>query len=490
MLKNPRLVVVNSLATVLVVAFCVALRAGAVPLGVPGEWEWLRVRFRPSTLDLVLAGAGVLLYAGLAALGMRLLSSGATKAREVFAVCALVPAALFAQVAALSGAPVGYGLEKWVLGLHQKGASGYFRVAKAEVGDPWRFLAEYPAWIPRQDALHIGTHPPGLILVPHVLLGFFERNPDVARGVLESAPESLGRAFRVYGRDNRLSRADLATLATIGALTMLACSATVAPLYLLARSTLSAPWAWASAALWPLVPSAILFQPTADTAFTLFATTVLAGAVHLGRLGGLRRGLIAGVCGLVLGIGMQFSLVFLPVGLLVGIVIVADRGSPRHERIQSVLAVGAGFLGVTLAFWAVTKADPFLIWWWNQRHHARFYVEYPRSYRVWVLANPVELAVALGLPVSLWGLIGLGRPGAIPRVSLGTAAVLLLLTLSGKNLSEVARLWLPFMPALVVAAGAAMERAEAGPKTLAATVALLGLQTLALEAAIQVVYPV
>ena len=51
-----------------------------------------------------------------------------------------------------------------------------------------------------------------------------------------------------------------------------------------------------------------------------------------------------------------------------------------------IVATGAGFLLPTLAFWAVTRANPFAIWWWNQRNHARFYVEYPRTYRAWVVA--------------------------------------------------------------------------------------------------------
>ena len=71
-----------------------------------------------------------------------------------------------------------------------------------------------------------------------------------------------------------------------------------------------------------------------------------------------------------------------------------------------------------------------------------------------------------------------------------TLFVLALLTLSGKNLSEVARLWLPMMPPLLVAAGAGFERLEGGARTLASSLALVGLQTLILEATIQVVYPV
>jgi hypothetical protein len=130
-----------------------------------------------------------------------------------------------------------------------------------------------------------------------------------------------------------------------------------------------------------------------------------------------------------------------------------------------------------------------VIWWWNQKNHARFYVEFPRSYRSWLAANPVELVIGLGLPAAVWSCLGLAGKDA-PRVSVAAVVVLTVLTLSGKNLSEVARLWLPMMPALLVAAGLGFERARAGAMTLGATVSLLGAQTLALQAMIQVVYPV
>ena len=110
------------------------------------------------------------------------------------------------------------------------------------------------------------------------------------------------------------------------------------------------------------------------------------------RSGGRR--FVALVAGLVLAVGMQFTLAFLPVGLVVAIVLLVDGGSSRRDRVIAVLTTGLGFLGLTLAVWAVTRANPFVVWWWNQLNHARFYVEYRRSYRAWVVANPIELAVA------------------------------------------------------------------------------------------------
>jgi hypothetical protein len=153
-------------------------------------------------------------------------------------------------------------------------------------------------------------------------------------------------------------------------------------------------------------------------------------------------------------------------------------------------ATGAGFLAVTFGFWLAAGANPFVIWWWNQKNHARFYVEYPRTYRAWLVVNPVELAVGIGLPAAVWGLSAARWPRELPHVSVAALAVLGALTVSGRSLSEVARLWLPFLPALLVVSGFALTRAGGGPKTLAATAALTGLQTLALQAMIQVVYPV
>ena len=462
-----------------------------MPLGVRGEWEWLRLPVEPAAIDVFLAGSGVAIYALITGLGMAALRARATTGREAIAVVLLMAASVIVQAVAHSGAPAGYDLAKWVVALHQKGSSGYFTVAKNEAKNPWRFLEHYPEWIRGQDALHIGTHPPGLIVLEAVLLRTMEGSPGESRFVLGHVPESVDQMFRIFGKVYPMTTADRATLALTGFLTLLACGATVVPLYLLARVSLAAPSAWATAALWPLVPSAILFQPAADTAFPILSTTALALAAHAsGQASKSQRLARAFGSGIVLALGMQFTLAFLPIGLIVAVVLLGDRETSLRERIMATLATGLGFLALTLVVWTLSRANPFVIWWWNQKNHARFYADFPRNYRAWVVVNPIELFVALGIPVSVWACFGLRSPRDLPKVSVATAAVLAFLTLGGRNLSEVARLWLPFMPALLVAAGATMERTESGPKALAATVFLTGVQTLALEAMIQVVYPI
>ena len=78
----------------------------------------------------------------------------------------------------------------------------------------------------------------------------------------------------------------------------------------------------------------------------------------------------------------------------------------------------------------------------------------------------------------------------MPRSAWATIAVLFLLNVAGRNMGEVARLWMLFLPPLLPAAGAGFARLEAEPTVLAISAGLLGFQTLSLQAMIQVVYPV
>ena len=490
MRRNHTPALILGVEAIIVAGCAIALRSKSFPLGVRGEWEWLRVPVSPEPIRLLIAAVGLSLYALLVSLIFRWLSTRATFAREVLSVGFLLVMAVLVQGVAHLGAPVGYGLEKWVVALHQKGSSGYFTIAKAEAYDTPRFLKDYPVWIQKQDALHLGTHPPGLIVLQAFLIHRLEECPPLCRLILDLAPDDVTTMLRVFGSTNPMTATDRATLVLTGELTLLACSTTLVPLYWLARKNLPASMAFATAAFWPLVPSAILFQPTADTAFPLLTT--LGFAFALRALDGSRTRLIGlGIaCGIVLGIGMQLTLAFLAVGLIVALVVLFDREARFSQRVTLLVTIGAAFLGITILSWWVTGANPFLIWWWNQANHARFYTEFPRSYWAWVVANPIELAIGLGLPFALWAVIGLCRPKSLPRLSVATLAVLIFLTIGGRSLSEVGRLWIPFMPALLVATGHGMQCLGAGPRTVGATIALVAVQILVLEATIQVVYPI
>jgi methylthioxylose transferase len=496
-----RLWLILILQAALVILLAVAVKTERLPLGVRREWQWERLK---PTIPipwgwLALASLGAVAYAVFVGLGLRSLRLRATRWAETPWLAALMAAAVAVQIAIPIGAPDEYDLTKWAYVNYLSGSTGYFKVARDQAAQhPWEFLARYPDWIRSQDSLHIGTHPPGLIVAQCILLRTLDQNPALANFLLDHMPPSLAIGFKqLEGIDGRpIRRSERASLYATALLTLLACAGTVVPLYLLARASLPALAAWAAAALWPLVPSANLFQPGADTTYPFLSTSAWALAswavrYQQGRDRPAARALFAAaISGVVMAFGMVFTLAFLPVGLITALIVGLNRSVSLRMRAVLILVIGAGYLAFVLGGWLVTGADPFIVWRWNLHHHARFYHEYPRTYALWLWVNPIELVIATGLPTVVWCLAGLFAPRRVPLSVWATLLVLTLANLTGRNMGEVARLWMLFMPPFLIAAGQGLDRLGGGPVTLGLTVALVGAQTLTLQSMIQVVYPV
>ncbi len=495
-----RLAIILAIQAALVLGLAVGIATGRMPLGIRGEWEWPRlpagVGPLGGTLALAITCIGV--YGGFVALGARRLAVPASRGVESLWLAALFASSISVQLAVLYGAPYGYGLTRWAYVNYLPASTGYFRIARDRAAaDPWRFLREYPEWIRGQDSLHIGTHPPGLIVAQCILLRAMEGNPSLASRLNAAMPETVRVAFRSLpptdGHPVRL--AERASLYATALLTLLACAGTVIPLYLLARQALPARVAWSAAALWPLASAPNLFQPGADTTYPFLSSAAWALAawsvrrLHLRGRGSAGAWITAAASGLVMAFGMVFTLAFLPVGLIVALFVLGERDLKWRDRLSLIAAVGVGFLAFILAGWIATRANPFVVWSWNLHHHARFYDEYPRTYSLWLGANMIELAIAIGLPPVVWFVIGLLKPREVPRIVGISLLVLLLVNLTGRNMGEVARLWMLYIPPFLIAAAVGLERFPPRPIALAATTALIGAQTLALQSLIQVVYP-
>ena len=487
----------------LIVLLAIGLRRHWFPLGVPGEWEWLRVKGWPTLLGFLVSFAAVGIYACFAALGLRDLSrrGEGSRLRELAWVSGLGISAVAAQLFVQAGAADEYDLTKWAYVNYFPSSTGYYKVAREQmVGSPGKFLADYSEWIRSQDSLHIGTHPPGLFVFHWFLARKVGESPRLTSLLTDIMPTATRDGFRQLEMMNRvtISRSDQAALFLAGLITLFASAGTVIPLYLLTRADRGASMSWCAAAFWPLASAAVLFQPDADTAYPLLSTSAMALTCWSARerSRGYLGPLLAFSVGVLLGIGMFCSLVFLAVGLIVALMIAGDARNSIARRVTLILMVGVGFLLMTGAVWLLTGSNPFVIWWWNQHHHARFYDEFPRTYWKWFLANAVEMAIVVGVPTTLWCFVGYGYKVrefielSPTRSSWLTLIILVVLNVVGRNLGEVARLWQPFMPPLLIAASAGLLRLGGGPKTLGASLTLLGIQTIVLQTAIQVVYPV
>jgi hypothetical protein len=439
-----------------------------LPLGVPGEWEWDRIPVVRGDWAAVLLGwlaAGLVggLYLAFTLVGARQLASAARW---------LVPAWLggltlggFAWLWVVQDSPAdpAYGMAKtgWVL--YFRGTEGYFDQARYVMRDVPSYLASYEAVMAQGDVLHLGTHPPGLMLFHRACIDLCDRSPSVRDLLLRTQPASFRQAIDNtqelnLGTSHEISEADRAALWLAALITQALAAGALIPIYLLVRRDHSRSIAWLTAAIWPLVPAVAVFLPKSD------ALLPFVGALFLWLwLEGFRRGRLDLCClaGVILWLSMFVSLAILPVCAAAALVTLWEAVFCDPTERSTVNVRGWGLrLGAAAIGWAIPvvalalffKINLLGVWNWNYHNHAGFYRENVRTYWKWLFANPIEFAFALGAPLALAAVLGFWsqlRAGWRRRAA-GPAwcltAVWALLWLSGKNMGEAARLWLIVMP--------------------------------------------
>jgi hypothetical protein len=469
------------------------IASGTVPKGVPGEWTWNAPATGLTAAELLAATATLVLVLAFSFIGERLLSSRFGRGLTVFA---LFPVAAAVGVGWHLAAPAGYGLAKWPIASYNSGSSGYFTVANEQIDDLGAFMRAYPEWIKTQDVLHIGTHPPGLFVEAELIQAFWRARPEAARAFLRSVPQELSAASRALTGGAAPAPDVQATAISLGIVRWLACALTVWPIYGACRRLgQSGPNSFRVALLWSAVPSAVLFQPASDVAFALLSASAIWLAISPNDGPAWRRRWFEPVVvGGILALGMFLSLVFLAVGLIVAVVVATNPGESLSDKLTRLGLIGLGFLAGTAAWAFCWHTNPASIWLTNQAKHAGFYAQYPRTYLAWLAADAAETAVGLGLPAFVLVLAAFAsalkkrETLSAARVGLSTAVVLVVLAVSGRSLSEVGRLWIPFYPMLLTAI--ACRVSADSPWFFRWVLFWSGVQLVWLQSLVQCVYPI
>lgn len=320
--------------------------------------------------------------------------------------------------------------------------------------------------------LHFGTHPPGFIQFNKLVIGVISRSPKLQNWLLSYQPESVRAGLDVIAKNSvgsatPLTDVDRAALWLLGMLTSIIVMATVVPLFCLVRRTCGRETAWRIVCFWPMIPALAVFYPTSDLSLAFTGTLFLAVWGRAWSRRSWPNGLLAGI---VMSVGMRFSLALLPVAFLAATWTLADclfgespdSFSTRLKQLVTCVAAAlASFAAqVGLAYWTSSLDLP-AVWLQNLRNHANFYEQYSRTYSSWLLVNPIELALAIGTPiflfaVSTWlsGTKGSLRSGrSLASFRLWCLVTLVVLWLSGKNSGEAARLWIFLMPWLLWVCG-------------------------------------
>jgi hypothetical protein len=457
------------------------------PAPYPPEWRWLR---RDAPVEGPLAPA--LATIALLVLLLRASDSGwarkHARAAAALLVAAAVVLAFVFQLALLELEPAG-AFASIVGQTVYRTATSYYTVAVSEdARDPLELVRRYDELLPAflKSAKHASTHPPGPVLLFRGLLAAFDASPRATRRLL--AVTGLEEPNPPRPRSPHALAARATALAG-GLLIALLGAATAWPIAALARHAGSPPLAAARlAALWAVVPGPALMTPMLDqaVAFPVAAATAClaaaataiedrrarAWAIAAGALGGLALWLSYGAA------------VFLAFG---GVAVLALAPDARRSfrTLRSLAALAAGVAAAFFFLPAVVGHRP----WATARtalaiHHEVFTA--PRSYALWLLFDPVDLAVFLGMPLAAIGALATAQAARsatrepADRLRLATAAALAVIVLAGVTRGEVGRIWIPLMPTLLVAALARLD----GPDRKEATAMACGLSVLCLALAL------
>ena len=497
-----------------------------IPLGVPSDdfGTWNRHDYSAdgeaaSLLVNIVAAitiAGV--YVAVAWFGQRGIDSAGRLGRSG-RLLMLVVAGFFMLSALQRCTPVTYGSVKpnWVP--YDKGSAGYFIESVTSDESTAEFLAGYEDELAKGDVLHIGTHPPGLFLINRALLAICEASTGFSELVLQTQPKDMAESFRTVEAGARLApelkQHQRAALWLSVMLTQFAAAAAVVAIYWLIRAAevirirssfnfggfvvnveedmaTSSSTAWMAAALWPLVPSIAVFLPKSDALFPLLFTLVLPvwlTALHR------RSHLLAALTGLMIWANAMLSLAVLPVLAVLFIatlMLFRFHWKDLYQRfaLSCILPLFLSFAACCIVFSEVTGVDLANAWTLNLKNHAGFYDQFHRTRWKWMLINPIELTMSVGVPIMFLAIAGVYRSrkhivarwrrGSIRPVLFQAAiAGWLLLWLSGKNNGEAARLWLFLMPWVLWVASGAFPTDSSGkvdPKHIREWRWLLGLQ--------------
>ena len=428
------------------------------PAPYPPEWQWLR----RAPLDAGPVGSSLAVGAALLAVLLLSTTSWARRAprRAAAIVAAAVGLGFLFQLAVLELEPEG-ALPAVMNQTVYRTATSYHTIAASEdARDPLAFLRQHHELLPalRKAGKHASTHPPGGVLYFRGLLAVFERSPALTRAVLEGAGFD-----EVNPRRSRPQHTPPARAAALvgGLLIGLLCAATAWPIAAFARRAGADPLSAARVALlWALLPGPVLMTPMLDQALCLpvaTATACLAAAMAAPEQARAWR--LAALAGVLGGLAVFVSYgapVFLAFGGCAALALAL--GAPGRFRRAAAVAAIAG--SVTAALWMLPATLGHRPWASLATALAIHRDEYtrPRSYPLWLLFNPLDLALFLGVPVAVaWAVRTVrsavrARREGIDRLRIATGLGLLALLLAGQTRGEVGRIWLPLMPTLLVAA--------------------------------------
>ncbi|MCS6862756.1 MAG: hypothetical protein NZT92_20820 [Abditibacteriales bacterium] len=372
------------------------------------------------------------------------------------------------------------------------------------------FLRTFPER-QRQSDWHGQTHPPGTVLFFYLVNRAVHESPGLAKVLTRLMGWGSGEALSEL-RENvqnhtgvRLNDdTDLVGAAAVGYLLPLVGSVGILPLFLLTRRLFDERTAWAAVLLGLVVPSFNLFFPVVDQVYLVLAIAVVwLLADGLGRQGGDTRRLgnweIA-AAGAVLASGLFMTFAFLALLFLCVLWIGIASYRQRDVGLKWLVLFVVGLLLPLIMLYVLFGLNLLTVL--NIALTAHGGVTERRWRGVWLVGNLIDFFVFIGLPIALLFMVSCWQHfrwqgGGLRRANMNANALLLsylvtllLLNVSGVVRGEVARIWMFLMPVpLVWAARAAVADESRGGLQAGILCSAVWLQTFVLQREVWFVRP-
>jgi len=464
-MKSKTLVISILLCTAIV---CVLTAWKSVPIGIPGEWVW---RYA----DVSMWGRLWAPALAFEALLLLVLVAGRIRRRwqEAALACSLLGAAFAPQVAFCH---VGKGgIQDAATVTMMPAVSGYHACA-VSVSSPALFLRHYASYVADMELtdplMHVCQHPPGPVLYHWVVNRFFELRPSWGEALTRLAEgPSSETIFDTLGMT--LSPVQRAGIWGSAFGLMLSCGLTALLACVLGKRLFGWRAGAFAAVLTALIPSLCLFSPYFDQTYSVFALLTvwlaLKSADTLEHADMKAAAVWAGLAGMAVFAGMFCGTALVVVAgmsALVFAIRIWGQCRPWRQLVRLASAAVVGFSLPLVVLHLGFGCNMLDIWAITVRKHETFYAIYPRSYWKWLGFNLVEFALFAGIPTAVLGASAMARvlrrglADGREQFAICASFVLVMVTLSlaGKNLSEVARLWMFLMPFVAVCAGAECRR--------------------------------
>ncbi|MFH1905531.1 MAG: hypothetical protein ABIK53_08440 [bacterium] len=367
-------------------------------------------------------------------------------------------------------------------------ATGYFNVA-VEIRDISYWLSNFHAFV-EYAPLHARVHPPGNILFFWWIIHIFNSLPTLTDSLLNMVKSTtfnplpvfsvIGDAFGHFFSDAEKAASVFLSLS----LPFLKC-AVIIPMYYLGKLIYGKKTALVAVCFYAVIPALNLFTPGMDQTYTLVSVL----SFYLFCLSIKKNNIwFTLLSGLVLSIGIMLSFCFLVIlGLIIcyGLIWFWINKTHLNYILKSFLVLFVAFTALPLLFYLLYDFNiiKFFVSINVFSENARLDIirgeVARRTYWKWLLYNPVDFFLFVGIPISvlsfrsIYSIIKSGKIEASNILSVAFFSILFLLLFSGINRSEVARLWMFLMPFPALIAASQIKT-----KTSSAFLILLSLQIL------------